>query len=127
MPDEQTEKILIVEDEKALAEAMSLKLVKMGFEVSVAHSGEEGLKLLGAEKIDLILLDLLLPKMNGIEFLKNIRKDDKHKDIHVIILSAVSDTEKIAGAIEEGVYIYLMKDKTKIDDLVNVVKEKLSV
>ena len=122
-----SKRILIIEDEEALSKAMSLKLTKEGFEVSVAYNGEDALKLVESEKIDLILLDILLPKMNGIEFLKKIRANDAYKDIHTIILSAVSDMAKIADAMEGGVYVYLVKDKTKMDDLVNIVKEKLSV
>ena len=127
MSNEKLKRILIVEDEEALSKAMSLKLTKEGFEVSVAYNGEDGLKLIESEKIDLILLDILLPKMNGIEFLKKLRENDTYKDIQTIILSAASDMEKIADAMEGGVYIYLVKDKTKMDDLVNMVKEKLSV
>jgi len=64
--------------------------------------------------------------MNGIEFLKKVRENDKYKDIHIIILSVVGDMRKIADAMEGGVYTYLIKDKTKMDDLVSVVREKLS-
>ncbi|MBL1434251.1 response regulator [Candidatus Wolfebacteria bacterium] len=127
MANQNLKKILVVEDEKPLAKAMNLKLTKEGFEVFVAHSAEDGLKIIESEKIDLILLDILLPKMNGIEFLKKLREDDAHKDILIIILSAFGDMEKVADAVERGVYIYLIKDQTKIDDLVNTVKEKLSV
>ena len=119
--------IAVIEDEEILAKVLIDVFSEAGFNVLHAADGEAGMKLVESEKIDLILLDILLPKMSGIELLKKIRANEKYKDMEVIVLSVVSDTEKVADAMEGGVYTYLIKDKTKMDNLLKIVKEKLSI
>lgn len=118
--------IAIIEDDNILANVLKEAFEDAGFSVLQASDGEEGLKLMESNEIDLILLDILLPKMNGIELLKKIRANEKLKNIEIIILSVVSDMGKIADAMEGGVYTYLIKDKTRVENLVEMVKEKLS-
>jgi DNA-binding response OmpR family regulator len=118
--------IAVIEDEEILSKMLIESLSEAGFNVLHASDGEEGLSLIESENIDLILLDILLPKINGIEILKKIRENDKYKDLNIIVLSIVSDINKIADAMEGGVYTYLVKDKTKVDDLVRIVKERLA-
>jgi DNA-binding response OmpR family regulator len=117
--------IAVIEDEEVLAKVLVEALTEEGFNVLTASDGEEGFNLIETEKIDLVVLDVLLPKLNGLELLKKVRENEKYKDMEIVVLSVVSDIEKIADAMEEGVYTYLIKDKTRVDDFVKIVKEKL--
>ncbi len=81
-------KILIVEDEAELVELMKIRLAASGYEVSSANDGEDGLKKIYEEKPDLVLLDILMPKMNGLELCLKIKADPKTKNIPVVIVSA---------------------------------------
>ena len=117
--------IAVIEDEKVLSKMLTGALLDEGFEVVHATDGEEGVRLIESKEIDLVLLDILLPKMNGLELLKKIRENDKYKDIKFVILSVVNDLDKVAVAMEGGVYTYLIKDKTEISDIIKIVKEKL--
>lgn len=119
--------IAVIEDEEILSKVLREALAEAGFNVLHATDGEAGMKLIESKEIDLVLLDILLPKMNGIELLKKIKADEKYKDMKIIVLSVVSDIEKVADAMESGVYTYLIKNRTKVDDLVKKVQEKLSV
>ncbi len=99
-------KILLVEDEKTLAKALKFSLEKEGFKVEVAYDGEEGLKALELETPDLIILDLMLPKIDGYEFCRRLRRSS---DIPIIMLTARNeDIDKILG-LELGADDYLTK------------------
>ncbi|KKT72405.1 MAG: Response regulator receiver modulated diguanylate cyclase, partial [Candidatus Moranbacteria bacterium GW2011_GWF1_44_4] len=74
-------KIIIVEDDNFVAEVYSTKLLEMGHEVRIAQNGEEGLKMVGEEKPDLILLDIIMPVMGGIEMLSALREKEDWKQI----------------------------------------------
>lgn len=119
--------IAIIEDEEVLSKMLTEALTEAGFNILHATEGEAGLKLIESEQIDLVVLDILLPKINGLEILKKIRENNKYDDMEVIVLSVVNDMDKVAEAVEGGVYTYLIKDKTKVDDLVEIIKKRLSV
>ena len=88
-------KILIIEDEVSLARFIELELTFEGYEVSVSHDGREGYEMFESQNFDLILLDLMLPGIDGIEICKRIRKIS---NVPVIILTAKDDvTDKVAG------------------------------
>ena len=118
-------KILIVEDETALGEALVDKFQLEGFITFSAIDGAEGLTLAFKEHPEIILLDVAMPKMDGIEMLKQMRQDEWGKNIKVIILSNFSDQEKITKAVEHGVYEYLIKSDWKLEDIVKKVKQKI--
>jgi len=100
------EKILIVEDEKDLAKLIRYNLEKESFRVTTARDGESGLKLARKSKPDLILLDIMLPKMDGLEFLRTIRPE---VDIPIILLSAKrSEMDRILG-LKLGADDYMVK------------------
>jgi DNA-binding response OmpR family regulator len=86
-------KIAVIEDNISICEMYEFKLKKSGFDVKTAHDGTEGLKLLETFRPDLILLDLLMPVMNGDEMLKQIRDKEWGRDIRVIILTNISKDE----------------------------------
>lgn len=118
--------ILVVEDEEALRKAMVFKLSAEGFQVVEAGNGEEGLAKAEQERPDIILLDILMPKMHGMEMLSRLRfSGEWGKNVPVIVLSNLNDAAKVAEATEGGVYDYLIKSDWKIEDLVKKVTDKI--
>ena len=84
-----------MEDDNFVAEVYSTKLVEMGYEVRIAQNGEEGLEDVEEDKPDLILLDIIMPVMGGIEMLEEIKKKEEWKNIPVILLTNVGEKESI--------------------------------
>jgi two-component system, chemotaxis family, response regulator WspR len=105
----EKKKVLIVEDDNFVAEVYFAKLTEMGYEAILAQNGEEGLAALKKDKIDLILLDILMPIMNGMEMLEEIKKNDQWRNIPVILLTNVGEKESIQKVREMGVKNYLIK------------------
>lgn len=120
-------KILIVEDELSLRGALRDKLIREGFNVLEAKNGEEGLRVALREHPDLILLDIIMPVMDGMTMLKRLREDVWGKEAKVVMLTNLSDNEKLAEAITHGSYEYLVKSDWKIENVVAKIKEKLGV
>jgi len=96
------EQILVVEDEEDIQQLVSFNLIKAGYHVLWADSGEEGIRHLENEKVDCILLDLMLPGMNGIEFCRKIKKTPEYSSIPIIMLTAKGEEEDIVSGLEEG-------------------------
>ena len=122
-----TQKILIVEDEHLLSEAIERKLEKEGFDVIIATDGQEGLVQAFQRHPDLILLDIILPVVDGITVLDRLRKDAWGSKVPVIILTNLSDAEVINESREKGVSDYLVKTDWDINEVMDKVKEKLKV
>ena len=101
--------VLIAEDDNFVAEVYSTKLLEMGHKVRIAQNGEEGLKMIGEEKPDLILLDIIMPVMGGIEMLGELKKKDEWKQIPVILLTNVGEKESVQKVMNLGVRDYLIK------------------
>ncbi len=120
-------KILIVEDEISLLRPLSDSLRQEEFVVIEAQNGEEGLKKALSEKPDLILLDIAMPKMNGLEMLAEVRKDSWGKDVKVIILTNLDGMEKIAEAAKQQTFDYLVKSDWETKDIIKKVKDKLEL
>lgn len=118
-------KILIIEDEAALRMALEEKFRGEGFEVFVADNGEDGLALAVGSMPDLILLDIILPKMNGFGVLTELAKDEKTSKIDVIILTNLSDIGNIGEVVKRGVSDYLVKADWTLEELSEKVKNKL--
>jgi CheY-like chemotaxis protein len=118
-------KILFIEDESALQKTLSDYLKKEGYEVVSALDGETGLKLAKNQKPDLILLDLILPKMDGFEVLEKLTQDPETKDIPVIILTNLERMEDIERALELGAKTYLVKANYTLQEVTEKVKKAL--
>lgn len=122
-----SKKILIVEDEPAMLTALSDTFVREGFTVLPARNGEEGLTLM-SKSPDLILLDIVMPRLDGVEMLKRMQGDEFMKEVPVIILTNLPDSEKIVQAIGgDEVYAYLIKSNWKLEGIVEKVKERLGL
>jgi len=104
-----SKRILIVDDEEDIAFSISRRLAAEGYEVICAEDGAEGLRRAQTESPDLILLDLMLPKMDGYKVCRLLKFDERYKQIPVIILSARSQQEDIALGSETGAEAYLTK------------------
>jgi len=120
-----TKKILLVEDEAPLLKVLEDRFLQEGFVVFKASDGAEGYKIALENRPDIILLDILLPLVNGLEMLKKIRENKAGEDIPVLILTNLNDMQSIKQALENEAYDYLVKSDWKLDDLVKKVKERL--
>ena len=119
-------KILFVEDEPNLQKAISEVLVQEGYKVFGAADGEEGLAMAKKEEPNLILLDLILPKKDGFEVLKELKADEKMKNIPVIVLTNLEGIGDVEKALELGATTYLVKANYKLEDVVSKIKEFLN-
>jgi CheY-like chemotaxis protein len=119
-------KILIVEDEKNLAQAYKMILEKQGYEVMVAYNGQEALDVVGNGMPDLILLDMKMPKMNGLDFLRQLDQAGIDPKDKVIVFSNQDTESDIEEAFRLGAKRYLLKSWASPQDLVKVVEEGLT-
>lgn len=120
-------KILVVEDDELTLQTLGGRLKREGFTVLEADNGEDGLKIALAERPDLVLLDLIIPLMDGLTVLERLRNDEVGKDISVIILSNLSDAEKVEKAVKGKVHDYLVKTDWTLEELVGRVYERLDI
>lgn len=115
-------RILIVEDETDIREAMAEAVAQAGFSVSTANNGAVGLKIALEEHPDLILLDIVMPILDGHGFLKRLRNDAWGKSAKVIMLTSMDDVKNIANAHESSINDYLIKAHSSLDDIVNKIR-----
>ena len=113
-------KVLIIDDEKSIARALMLKLQKEGFKIDVAFSGKEALPLLTSRKYSLVLLDLIMPGVDGFKILE-ILKESKN-DTPVVILSNLSDTEHEKRSKDLDADGFYVKSDTSLEKIVKIAK-----
>ncbi|MEW6428010.1 MAG: response regulator transcription factor [Thermodesulfobacteriota bacterium] len=101
--------VLVVEDEEDIQQLVSYNLMKGGFSIICAESGEEALERMGARRPDIIILDLMLPGINGLEVCKTIRRLETSKDIPIIMLTAKGEESDIVTGLELGADDYVTK------------------
>ena len=118
-------KILFVEDEMALQKTFKDILKEEDYEIISALDGEIGLRLAKEEKPDLILLDLILPKLDGFELLKKLKEDPETKNVPVIVLTNLERTEDIERALELGATTYLIKANYTLKEVVKKIKKAI--
>lgn len=116
--------IEVVEDESSMRNILKEELTEEGFKVLEALDGEEGLEIAKREHPDLILLDLKMPKMDGVEMLQKLREDEWGSTAKVIVLTVFKENEKIAEVLESGGYDYITKNGG-VENVIQSVKEKL--
>ena len=120
-------KVLVVEDEAALRLALVDKLTRAGFEVFEAKDGKSGLEMSLTKKPDIILLDLMMPGMDGLTMVDELNKLDGYNKIPLIVLTNSSGTDTIIDVIGRGINEYLVKSDWSINDIVLKVKNKLNI
>ena len=118
-------KILVIEDDKFLRELIAQKLVKEGYEISEAIDGEEGIKKIKEEKPDLVLLDLILPGIDGFEVLSMMREDLAVASIPVIILSNLGQKEDVERGLKLGAADYLIKAHFTPGEIIEKIRNVL--
>ena len=118
-------KILIIEDDPLINKMYAEKLARDGYETEVAVNGEIGLEKIKQNKPDLIILDIMMPKMGGIEVIKTLKQDTNFEKIPIIVLSNLSESPDNEKTIKMGVQAYLVKSDLDPDDVSNTVKKYL--
>ena len=119
-------RILLAEDDRFLRRAEEAALKRAGFVVLAAADGEEALRMAIAEKPDLVLLDLIMPKLQGFEVLKALKADPGTATIPVVVLSNLGQDGDVQRALEGGAVAYLVKANLSLDELVSRARETLA-
>ena len=120
---ENKKKIIIVEDEKPMAKALAIKLKSAGYEVDNAYEGEEFFQKVKENKYDLVLLDIMLPKMSGFDILEKMNAEGIK--VPVAIASNLSQDEDVKKAKDLGAVDFIVKSNTSLVDFVEKVKKIL--
>ncbi|OGY49963.1 MAG: hypothetical protein A3J59_00905 [Candidatus Buchananbacteria bacterium RIFCSPHIGHO2_02_FULL_56_16] len=116
-------RILLVEDDEFLAELYATKLNLEGFEVSLATDGEKGLRLAKEQEPDLVLLDIVLPKMDGFEVLRQLKLGKKTKEMPVILLTNLSQKDEVSRGLSLGANDYLIKAHFMPSEVIKKIKQ----
>jgi DNA-binding response OmpR family regulator len=118
-------RVLLAEDDRFLRRAAAARLRQQGFTVLVAVDGEEALRVARAERPDVVLLDLIMPKLQGFEVLKALKGDPATSPIPVIVLSNLGQERDVRQAMELGAVAYFIKAHLSLQELVQKVGEVL--
>jgi len=119
-------KILFIEDESALQKTFNDALSGEGYDVVSALDGETGLRLAKELKPDLIILDLVLPKIHGLDVLRKLKASEETNSIPVIILTNLEDIKDVEKSIELGATTYLVKSQYSLEEVISKIKQALS-
>ena len=117
-------KILLVEDTESLAENITDLLSNLGFEIKVAANGQEALNVMEAYQPDLVITDILMPVMDGLELTINIRRSFSSIDLPVIVLSAKATPDDVKAGLNAGANLYLKKP-CSVEELIESVERLL--
>lgn len=120
-------KILIVEDDNLLLITLTHQFQEAGYQVTTALNGEEGLRIFDTETPDAVVMDVMMPKKDGIQMLEEIRETHPDSNIPFIILSNAGDMDYVARAMESGSVAYVVKSDRQIDSIVKLVDDKLGI
>ena len=119
--------ILLVEDDEPIVRAIKKRLEKENLQLIISYDGEDGLKQAEEQKPNLILLDLIMPKLDGIGMLRKLRSTEWGKNIPVIILTNLSSPVQEKTASELNISDYLIKTDWKLDDIIKKIKKILEI
>lgn len=121
----RTALLLIAEDDQFYANLYKTKLEKEGFAVVISTNGSETLRLIEESKPNLIILDIVMPELDGFEVLKQLKSKPDFKNVPVIVLSNLGQQEDIDRALSLGAFRYIVKSNVSIHDMVESVEEAL--
>jgi|WetSurMetagenome_2_1015567.scaffolds.fasta_scaffold1306145_1 DNA-binding response OmpR family regulator len=122
---ETPKKVLIVEDERLIAKPIAMKLQFSGFEVKNAYDGEEALKMMKEEKFDVVLLDLMMPRVDGFDVLRELQK--RGDTTPIIVATNLNQEADVSKVLELGVTNYYVKSDTTLDEIVENIKRALEL
>lgn len=122
-----TKKILVIEDNASLSELLSKQLISEGFEILTAYDGKDGLEKIIKEKPDAIIIDILLPKMDGLKVLEEYRKADPKSSTPIIVLTNINDIEHVESAVQNKATAYLVKSDQSLQNIMDILNEKLGI
>jgi DNA-binding response OmpR family regulator len=122
-----SKKILIVEDDMFIRDIYQVKFSQEGFDVTTAEDGIKALEILEQMVPDIILLDIIMPYMNGMEVLKKIKEKDSLKKIPIIMLTNISEKEKVTEGTELGIDDYIIKSHFTPSEVVKKVNALLNI
>lgn len=125
MADATKAKVLLVEDEKMLADMYATKFSMEGYSIVNAYDGKEGLEAAKREKPEIILLDIIMPKLDGFAVLKELRADDITKKIPVVLLTNLGQESDVKKGKDLGADDYFVKANHSPQEIVELVKKKL--
>ena len=127
MQDTQSgKKILLVEDEPMLSNLLKGRLEKDGFQVTQAKDGDEALIMLRKDKFDLVLLDIILPKISGFEVMETMKSDPNIQEVPIVIISNLGQESDVEKGQSLGAVGYFIKAQLSIEELVSKIKEFFS-
>jgi DNA-binding response OmpR family regulator len=124
-PMNPTKTILIVDDEESLVNVLARKFEEEGVNVLTAQNGKVGLEKALAEHPDLILLDIMMPEMDGFDVMRHLQEDEWGKTVPIILLTNSSSIETVAKAVSTGMSEFLVKTDMRLDDVVDRVRHHL--
>jgi len=119
-------KILLIEDDPLIYRLYQKLFTLEGYEIELAENGQIGLEKLKTFHPDILLMDIMMPTMNGIEMLTNVKADPSTKDIPVIVLTNIADMNITQMALSKGAVLCIIKSQTEPEDVVNSVRAVLS-
>lgn len=119
-------KILFIDDDKFLRKVYQAELQEKGFEVELAIDGEDGLEKVTVVNPDLIILDLIMPRKNGFETLSDLKQAPATRDIPVVILSNLAQSDDQKRALDMGAVDYLIKDNTTLDVIAEKIEQHMA-
>jgi two-component system, OmpR family, response regulator len=117
-----SKKVLLVDDDQFLVDLLAEKIKKAGFEAFTANTGDEAITQVTQNQPDLILLDLMMPGMDGLSVLKKLKSTDEHKNIPVVVLTSLSDPSVVNEIKNFGGSGYLLKDDHTLDTIVQAIQ-----
>ena len=118
-------KILIAEDEAILSTLLEKKLIEEGYQIFVAEDGEKTMEILNKEEVDLLLLDIIMPKKSGFEVMEEMKKDSKLSKIPIIIISNSGQPVELSKIKELGAKDWLIKTEFSPQEVVEKVKKQI--
>lgn len=118
----ENKKVLLIDDDDFIRKIYKDRLMADSFEVDEAKSGSEGLEKLKTGKYNVVLLDMVMPDMSGVEVIKKIRSNKKLSGLSIVVLSALGQESDIKEAMDAGANLYVIKDKTTPQELSIIIK-----
>lgn len=121
----EPQSVLIVDDEESLVTVLAKKFEEEGIKTHVAHNGKEGLEIALREHPSVILLDIMMPEMDGFDVMRHLQEDAWGRTVPVILLTNSSSIETVAKAVTTGMSEFLVKTDMRLEDVVTRVKSRL--